>query len=124
MSSTRVSPADIGATDIFASPFAAGRSGSGLGLDVECTKSAVDLQNMAASTSEGIIRASLDTLCRATGADGAFLALLDANADRFEKITTTIGDANQLEPSTVTGPTALQGEELANLPFLASITCG
>ncbi|HXC60530.1 MAG TPA: EAL domain-containing protein [Steroidobacteraceae bacterium] len=120
MSSTRVSPADIGATDIFASPFAAGRSGSGLGLDVECTKAAVDLQNMAATSSEAIIRASLDTLCRATGADGAFLALLDPNADRFEKVTTTIADANQLEPATPAGPATLEGEELANLPFLAS----
>src|SRR5689334_17923427 len=114
MSSTRVSPADIGATDIFASPFAAGRPGTGLGLDVECTKAAVDLQNMAAQTSEGVICASLDTLRRATGADGAFLALLDANADRFEKITTI---ADEASPS---GATALEGEELAHFPFLAS----
>src|SRR5689334_4854411 len=114
MSSTRVSPADIGATDIFASPFAAGRPGTGLGLDVECTKAAVDLQNMAAQTSEAVIRASLDTLRRATGADGAFLALLDANADRFEKVTTTSDDG--IQP----GPSALEGEELASFPFLAS----
>jgi diguanylate cyclase (GGDEF)-like protein/PAS domain S-box-containing protein len=114
MSSTRVSPADIGTTDIFASPFSAGRPGSGLGLDVECTKSAVDLQNMAAATSEGVIRASLDTLRRATAADGAFLALLDANADRFEKVTTTSDDG--IQP----GPSALEGEELASFPFLAS----
>jgi PAS domain S-box-containing protein len=113
MSSTRVSPADIGTTDIFASPFSAGRPGSGLGLDVECTKAAVDLQNMAAPTSEGVIRTSLDTLRRATAADGAFLALLDSNADRFEKVTTTVETSHA-------GPAALDGEELANFPFLAS----
>src|SRR5215471_16442799 len=105
MSSTRVSPADIGATDIFASPFGAGRPGSGLGLDVECTKAAVDLQNMVAPTSEGVIRASLDTLRRATAGDGAFLALLDANADRFEKITLAVDETNQ------SGSAALEGEE-------------
>ena len=67
MSSTRpVSPADTTASDVFSSPHAAGRLGSGLGLDVECTKAAVDLQNLVPGTSEAVIQGSLETLRRAT----------------------------------------------------------
>mgnify|MGYP005811202635 CR=1 FL=1 len=115
MSSTRqVSPAEVGATDIFASPFGTSRQGTGLGLDVECTKAAVDLQNMVAPTSDAVVLAALETLRRATCADTAFLALLDESAERFDRITAA-GDENLLA-----GPRTLSGEPLTSFPFLSS----
>ena len=115
MSSTRqVSPAEVGATDIFASPFGTLRQGAGLGLDVECTKAAVDLQNLATQTSESVILAALETLRRATGADTAFLALLDESAQCFERMRAVGDDGLQ------TGPATLSGEPLSSFPFLSS----
>jgi diguanylate cyclase (GGDEF)-like protein/PAS domain S-box-containing protein len=115
MSSTRpVSPTDGAASDIFASPFAAARLGVGLGLDMECTKSAVDLQNMQPQTAEAIVLGSLETLRRATGADTAFVAHLDDHREGFARIT-AVG-AEGLSP----GARGLSGEPLSSFPFLAS----
>jgi diguanylate cyclase (GGDEF)-like protein/PAS domain S-box-containing protein len=115
MSSTRpVSPADVAASDIFVSPFAAGRLGIGLGLDMECTKAAVDLQNMVPQTSDNTILGSLETLRRACGADTAFVALLDQTGEGFARVTTA--GAEGISP----GAHGLAGEPLASFPFLAS----
>jgi hypothetical protein len=61
-----------------ASPFGSLRKGAGLGLDVECTKAAVDLQNLTERSSSTVVATSLETLRRATGADLALVAMLDA----------------------------------------------
>ena len=115
MSSTRpVSPADVAASDIFVSPFAAGRLGIGLGLDMECTKAAVDLQNMVPQTSDNVILGSLETLRRASGADTAFVALLDQTGEGFARVTAA--GAEGISP----GAHGLAGEPLASFPFLAS----
>jgi diguanylate cyclase (GGDEF)-like protein/PAS domain S-box-containing protein len=115
MSSTRpVSPADVAASDIFVSPFAAGRLGIGLGLDMECTKAAVDLQNMVPQTSDNVILGSLETLRRASGADTAFVALLDQTGEGFARVTAA--GAEGISP----GARGLAGEPLASFPFLAS----
>jgi hypothetical protein len=115
MSSTRpVSPTDVTASDIFASPRVAGRLGAGLGLDVECTKAAVDLQNMVPQTSESVIQGSLETLRRATGADTAFIAMLNETGEGFARITAA--GAEGVAP----GARGLSGEPLTSFPFLAS----
>jgi diguanylate cyclase (GGDEF)-like protein/PAS domain S-box-containing protein len=115
MSSTRPAPpADATASDVFSRPVAAGRLGSGLGLDMECTKAAVDLQNMVPQTSEAVILSSLEILRRATGADTAFLALLNETSEGFSRITVT--GAEGLAP----GARGLSGEPLTSFPFLAS----
>jgi diguanylate cyclase (GGDEF)-like protein/PAS domain S-box-containing protein len=115
MSSTRpVSPADATSSDIFASPYAAGRLGAGLGLDVECTKAAVDLQNMVPQTAESVILGSLEVLRRATGADTAFVAHLNETGEGFARITVT--GAEGITP----GARGLSGEPLTSFPFLAS----
>jgi len=114
MSSTRpVSPADVAASDVF-NPHVAGRLGAGLGLDVECTKAAVDLQNMVPQTADVVIQGSLETLRRATGADTAFVARLDDNGEGFARIT--VAGAEGLTP----GAQGLSGEPLTSFPFLAS----
>jgi diguanylate cyclase (GGDEF)-like protein/PAS domain S-box-containing protein len=115
MSSTRqVAPFDAGATDVFASPLWAARKGVGLGLDVECTKAAVDLQNLAGPASDQVIANSLEILRRATNADLALLAMLDDPRERLARLTVARPDTVAFEPG------ALQGVELAQLPFLAS----
>jgi diguanylate cyclase (GGDEF)-like protein/PAS domain S-box-containing protein len=115
MSSTRqVSPVDAGASDVFASPFWSARKGAGMGLDVECTKAAVDLQNLSERTAETVVATTLETLRRATGADLAVVALLDEAGERFEKTTIARGENTNFDPAT------LHGLELAQLPFLAS----
>jgi GAF domain-containing protein len=111
-SNRKVSPVDAGASDVFDSSFWASRKGAGLGLDVECTKAAVDLQNLTERTSENVVATTLETLRRATGADIAFVALLDEPGERFASTTVVRGEA------VVGDPAALKGVELAQFPFL------
>jgi diguanylate cyclase (GGDEF)-like protein/PAS domain S-box-containing protein len=115
MPSTRpVSPVDPAATDVFAGALWDARRGIVLGLDVECTKAAVDLQNLAADTQDAILAAALETLRRAAGADVAFLALLDEPGERFERLTVA---------QAADGPfhvDELRSAELSRFPFLAS----
>src|SRR5512147_1242198 len=88
MSSTRpVSPVDPSATDVFADAHWAARRGIELGLDFECTKAAVDLQNLTEATQEAVIMAALETLRRSASADVACLALLDEAGTHFDRLT-------------------------------------
>ncbi len=103
---------DPGASDVFDSSFWASRKGAGLALDVECTKAAVDLQNLTERTAENVVATTIETLRRATGADIAFVALLDESGERFASVTVVRGEA------VVCDPTALKGVELARFPFL------
>jgi GAF domain-containing protein len=115
MSSTRqVTSADLGATDVFASPLWSARKDAGLGLDVECTKAAVDLQNLTTQTSDSIVASSLETLRRATAADVAVLAMLDDAGARFDRVTFSRGEAVSCDPQ------GLAQQLLADFPFLAS----
>jgi diguanylate cyclase (GGDEF)-like protein/PAS domain S-box-containing protein len=115
MPSTRkVLPVDTGSSDVFDSQFWSSRKGVGLGLDVECTKAAVDLQNLSERTSESVISGAMETLRRAAGADLAFVALLDESGERFVSTNLARGEA------IVADPAALKGTELAQFPFLLS----
>jgi diguanylate cyclase (GGDEF)-like protein/PAS domain S-box-containing protein len=115
MASTRpVSPVDPTATDVFGDAMWASRRDVVLGLDVECTKAAVDLQNLTATSKDAILAAALETLRRSAGADVAFLAWLDESGERFERLTLA-----QL-PNGSFRPDDLRGAELAQFPFLAS----
>jgi diguanylate cyclase (GGDEF)-like protein/PAS domain S-box-containing protein len=116
MSSTRpVKPADFTASDVLASHSWSGReSGVGFGLDVACTKVAVDLQNMSRATSEASIRACVETLRVAAGADAAVVALLNAEGKAFELTTCARGQGTQCDPD------GLKGCSLTDLPFLLS----
>jgi diguanylate cyclase (GGDEF)-like protein/PAS domain S-box-containing protein len=115
MSSTRpVLPVDPAATDVFGEALWAARKGVDLGIDVECTKAAVDLQNLSAATQQIVLAASLESLRRSAVADVVFLALLDDAGERFDRLTVAqpAGGGFRVEE--------MRGAELAQFPFLAS----
>jgi diguanylate cyclase (GGDEF)-like protein/PAS domain S-box-containing protein len=115
MSSTRpVLPVDPAATDVFGEALWAARKGVDLGIDVECTKAAVDLQNLSAATQQIVLAGSLESLRRSAVADVVFLALLDDAGERFDRLTVAqpAGGGFRVEE--------MRGAELAQFPFLAS----
>lgn len=57
-----------------------------LGIDITCTKVAVDFQNLTADNADAVIRQNLDILRESTDTDVVFLALLDGTGDRVDSI--------------------------------------
>src|SRR5262245_43311517 len=83
------------------------------GLDLICTKVAVDFQISSRSTAEERINAGLQSLTDACGADAVFVALLDAEG-AFDKIylgRSTFSACN---------PDVLKGRELGEFPWIKS----
>jgi diguanylate cyclase (GGDEF)-like protein/PAS domain S-box-containing protein len=85
-----------------------------LGIDLACTKIAVDFQNITAGNADAVIRQSLDILREATGTDAVFLALLDGHGQRIESIATAKAPFAQCRPE------VLKGEALEALPWIRS----
>ena len=83
---------DLSASDIL-SPQTWPRRGvrPTVGLDVICTKIAVDFQNMTAVNAAGCITANLELLREATNADTAFHVSLDAEVDAFADVQVARG---------------------------------
>jgi len=84
------------------------------GLDVICTKIAVDFQSMTALTATEIIGANLELLREATRADAAFHLHLDADSGQFTDIQVARG---MLATGT---PEQLHGQSLESMPWLQS----
>ncbi len=85
-----------------------------LGIDITCTKIAVDFQNLTAANADPVIRQNLDILREATGTDVVFLALLDGSGDRIDSVAasrTLFADCR---------PQVLKGESLETLPWIRS----
>ena len=88
------------------------RPAIGIGLDVICTKIAVDFQSMTAATATDCITANLELLREATRTDTAFHIVLDAEADHFADVQVARG-------LLATGnPEQLRGQPMASLPWL------
>ncbi len=105
---------DYSASDVLAPQFWTGRSERPLpGLDVACTKIAVDFQNLQRATADEAIRQGLATLRETTSADGAFSAFFDATGNHVESVMVAGGSFAQLHPE------ALRGVTLARLPYIA-----
>ena len=85
-----------------------------LGIDLACTKIAVDFQNITAGNADSVIRQSLDILREATGTDAVFLALLDGRGESIDSIATAKGPFAQCRPE------VLKGEPLDVLPWIRS----
>src|SRR5215510_8444387 len=104
---------DLTASDIL-SPQLWSRTGNrpSLGLDVTCTKIAVDFQSMTEATADACIRQNLDALREATGTDAAFIALIDEELSYIESLSSSKGMFAQCRPE------VLKGEALAGLPWL------
>ena len=78
MSSPPLDLPELTASDVLASDAWLGRAElPQIGLDVACTKIAVDLQNIERSQADDVLRRSLDALAELTGSDCAFIALID-----------------------------------------------
>src|ERR1700677_3203161 len=85
-----------------------------VGLDVICTKIAVDFQSMTAQTAVDTIAANLDLLREAARADAAFHAALDTDGATFIDVQVSRG-------MLATGnPEQLRGQSLETLPWLKS----
>ncbi len=85
-----------------------------VGLDVICTKIAVDFQSMTAATMGGCIFANLELLREATRSDTAFHLHLDVEVDSFTDVQVARG-------MLATGnPEQLRGQKLEALPWLRS----
>ena len=85
-----------------------------LGIDLACTKIAVDFQNITASNADAVIRQSLDILREATGTDAVFLALLDGRGESIDSVATAKAPFAQCRPE------VLKGEPLEALPWIRS----
>jgi diguanylate cyclase (GGDEF)-like protein/PAS domain S-box-containing protein len=84
----------------------------GPGLDLICTKVAVDFQSVTAETAAERIPAGLQALTEACGADSVFVALLDDEARSFAKVyagRSTFSACN---------PEVLQGRLLDEFPWI------
>jgi len=82
------------------------------GLDVTCTKIAVDFQNLEAGTAESVVRHNLDLLREATGTDAVFLATCDAAGTSIQAIEVSKGLFVPCSPE------VLRGQPLADLPWI------
>ncbi len=85
-----------------------------LGIDITCTKVAVDFQNLSATTADAVIRQNLDILREATRTDVVFLALLDGRGERIDSMALSKGMFAACRPE------VLRGESLDSLPWIRS----
>jgi len=85
-----------------------------LGIDLACTKVAVDFQNISAGNADAVIRQSLEILREAINTDAVFLALLDGHGERIDSIAAAKGPFAQCRPE------VLKGEALESLPWIRS----
>src|SRR5665213_1049050 len=106
---------DLSASDVLAPQFWTGKAERLTpGIDVACTKVAVDLQNLTRDSADDCIRRSLETLREATSADAAFGLFLDASGTHVESVLCARGHFAQCHPE------ALRGAAIATLPWLQS----
>ena len=104
---------DLTASDVLSSPSWIRRSPRPvLGLDVTCTKIAVDFQNMAETGADATIRQNLEALREATATDATFIALYDADTASIESVSVSKNLFAQCNPE------VLKGEPLEGLPWL------
>ena len=105
-------PTELTASDILSPQLWTGRAARpALGLDVTCTKIAVDLQNMTREGAEQCVHNSLEALREASNADCAFVALLKESL-HFDAVQVVRNSFAQCRPE------ALQGESLDAYPWL------
>jgi diguanylate cyclase (GGDEF)-like protein/PAS domain S-box-containing protein len=104
---------DFSASDVLAPQFWTGRAERAApGLDVACTKIAVDFQNMSRDSADDCIRRSLEILREATSADATFALFLDSSAQHIESVVAARGHFAQCQPE------ALRGTMIESLSWL------
>jgi diguanylate cyclase (GGDEF)-like protein/PAS domain S-box-containing protein len=113
-------PADLTASDILSPNAWTGRSAKpAVGLDVACTKIAVDFQNVRRETLDECMRKNLELLRDVTASDCAFAAAL--SPDELNPDNMTIRDILVASSAfSQCRPQELEGESIAALPWLHS----
>jgi diguanylate cyclase (GGDEF)-like protein/PAS domain S-box-containing protein len=106
---------DYTASEVLAPHFWVGRAGKPLpGLDVACTKLAVDFQGITRANADQVIQSGLRILREATSADCAFAAFYDARGETIESVSAASTSFVQCKVE------ALRGEPLAHFPWLSA----
>src|ERR1700752_766360 len=106
-------PADFTASDILSADAWTGRSPKPfVGIDVVCTKIAVDFQNMRREGMDETIRRNLELLRGATGADCAFLVALNPEDGTIADVQLARSAFAQCRPE------GLAGTSLDSFPWL------
>src|SRR5580704_8217074 len=105
--------ADFTASDILSADAWTGRTPKPvLGIDVVCTKIAVDFQNMRRDSLEECLRRNLELLRGASGVDCAFLAAMTAEEPVITDVQVARSAFAQCRPE------ALSGTTLESFPWL------
>ncbi|HLK70616.1 MAG TPA: EAL domain-containing protein [Steroidobacteraceae bacterium] len=105
---------DYSASDVLAPQFWTGKAERHApGIDVACTKIAVDLQNLTRESADESIGRCLDALRDAVSADAAFAAFFNAEGTHIESVLCARGHFAQCHPE------ALKGAAVTTLPWLA-----
>ncbi|HEY5102091.1 MAG TPA: hypothetical protein VII70_04865, partial [Steroidobacteraceae bacterium] len=113
-------PADLTASDILSPNAWNGRSTKPVvGLDVACTKIAVDFQNLRRESVDECIKKNLELLREVTSSDCAFVAAL--TPDELNPDSLTIRDVKAANSAfSQCRPQELEGEAMATFPWLSS----
>ena len=82
------------------------------GLDLICTKVAVDLQGIVPANADERIKAGLQSLTDACGADAVFIAIVSDDGIRFDKVYSGRSIFSACNPE------VLSGRELADFPWI------
>src|SRR5580698_7972696 len=99
MSKPPATPTDLTASDVLAPQFWTGKPDRPApGVDVACTKIAVDLQNLSRDSADECIRRSLEILRDATSADAGFALFLDPSARHVESVMCARGHFAHCHP--------------------------
>src|ERR1700730_15064223 len=97
-------PADFTASDILSADAWTGRVAKPvLGIDVVCTKIAVDFQNLTRESVDYCVRRNLELLRGATGSDCAFLAPLNPEDSTIAEVRLARSAFAQGRPEGLTG---------------------
>jgi len=106
---------DFSASDVLAPQFWTGKTERPApGIDVACTKIAVDLQNLSREGADECIGRCLEILREATSADAAFALFFDQSATHIESVLSARGHFAQCHPE------ALRGMPISSLSWLNS----
>jgi diguanylate cyclase (GGDEF)-like protein/PAS domain S-box-containing protein len=103
---------DFTASDILSPQAWSGRARRPLGLDVTCTKIAIDFQNLTQQSAEPCLRENLELLREAAGCETAFIARLSEDAGSIADVIAARGAFSQCDPE------ALRGESLESWSWL------
>src|SRR5579863_5336176 len=105
-------PQDFTASDILSADAWTGRHKPALGLDVACTKIAVDFQNLRREEVDACVRRNLELLRGSANVDGAFLIALHPDEPTIQEVQVARSAFAQCKPE------GLAGLSLDTFPWL------